>query len=105
MADLEPKADHQTETYTPPPGPPPDWNGSYASDVAENLVPQGWTILNLPSHPHNTFGDDKTHKKFPADHAAGSYVFKISKLNFILTPSSTPVDFALEDTVNQRGLI
>lgn len=75
--------DH-TEDYEPPTGPPPNWKISYASGIARQLQPQGWSILNLASHPHFTYGHDRTYEEYPGAWPALEKLFKASKSFFAL---------------------
>jgi hypothetical protein len=74
--------DGQDQGYVPPSGPPPGWEHSYASNVAHQLQPQGWSILNLGRHPHNTYGDDTTYEQNAEVWPTIDNLFKASKAFF-----------------------
>jgi hypothetical protein len=74
----------QSEKYAPPRGPPPERKASYASEVARQIQPQGWSVLNLGPHPHHTFGDDRTYEQYPRIWPAIDGLFEASKTFFAL---------------------
>jgi hypothetical protein len=75
--------DHN-ENYEPPPGPPPGWEKAYSLSVAQDVQPQGWSVLNLGQHPHNTYGNDRTYEQYPEVWPAVENLFKASKSYFAL---------------------
>lgn len=82
------------EDFIPPPGPPPNRKSTYATDIAQQLRPQGWSVLNLAEHPHFTFGPDRSYKEYPHVWPALEELFKASKAFFAL-PQASKEQFSL----------
>lgn len=74
------------EEYAPPPHPPPTWKQDkpYATDIAKNLQPQGWSVLNLGSHPTFMYGHDRTYQEYPELWGTIEALFSASKSFFAL---------------------
>jgi hypothetical protein len=74
------------EDYAPPPHPPPAWKHEkpYATDIAKQLQPQGWSVLNLGSHRTFIYGHDRTYLEYPDLWNTIESLFTASKSFFAL---------------------
>ena len=82
----------QVEEYAPPSGPPPARKDSYVVEVARDLRPQGWSVLNLAPHPHYTFGHDRTYQEHLKAWPALETLFQASK-DFFALPTTVKEQF------------
>jgi hypothetical protein len=84
------------QEFAPPAGPPPNLKRLHALEVARLLRPQGWGVLNLATHPHYTYGSDRTHELYPSAWPALEGLFQASRA-FFAQPEAEKAKYLTKD--------